>query len=196
MFGGATFLRQDAGSVKPDEVLEATATTTEGEDGRQRLEAGEGGPAAPVYPFGLFPESLTDFNRPTLASGETQDDEEDASQHAGRRRGRRGRNRGKRNEEAKKEDDVDFDVLDEGLPPKEARKLLSEDEMFRYGSSNALVPSSDVPCGGCGAHLHCKDPKMPGRLLNFVKIQQAIMPCRRVVVFFVLDGGEMSASIS
>ena len=45
VFGGATFLRQDAGSVKPDEVLEATATTTEGEDGRQRLEAGEGGPA-------------------------------------------------------------------------------------------------------------------------------------------------------
>lgn len=30
------------------------------------------------------------------------------------------------------------------------------------GTPNPVLPVSDVPCGGCGALLHCKDPSIPG----------------------------------
>ncbi|XP_071515686.1 nitric oxide-associated protein 1 [Panulirus ornatus] len=31
-----------------------------------------------------------------------------------------------------------------------------------YGTADASIPVSDVPCGGCGAHLHCQNPAFPG----------------------------------
>lgn len=31
-----------------------------------------------------------------------------------------------------------------------------------YGTADSSVPASDVPCGGCGALLHCQDPALPG----------------------------------
>lgn len=33
-----------------------------------------------------------------------------------------------------------------------------------YGTSDPNIPVSDVPCGGCGALLHCQDPAIPGYL--------------------------------
>lgn len=27
-----------------------------------------------------------------------------------------------------------------------------------YGTPDPTMPASNVPCGGCGAHLHCKVP--------------------------------------
>lgn len=33
---------------------------------------------------------------------------------------------------------------------------------LKYGSSDPKIPSSRVPCGGCGAMLHCKDASIPG----------------------------------
>jgi nitric oxide-associated protein 1 len=38
------------------------------------------------------------------------------------------------------------------------------DEEFEstYGTPDLTVPVSDVPCGGCGALLHCKDTSIPG----------------------------------
>lgn len=33
-----------------------------------------------------------------------------------------------------------------------------------YGSSDLYMPPSKVPCGGCGAILHCSDPGIPGYL--------------------------------
>lgn len=39
---------------------------------------------------------------------------------------------------------------------------LEADEMFRYGTPDPSIPPSYVPCGGCGAHLHCQDSKFPG----------------------------------
>lgn len=39
----------------------------------------------------------------------------------------------------------------------------SEEEMTSiYGTPNPNQPVSKVPCGGCGALLHCKDPGIPG----------------------------------
>ncbi|KAK9504598.1 hypothetical protein O3M35_010900 [Rhynocoris fuscipes] len=46
----------------------------------------------------------------------------------------------------------------------------SEDETgidewrFNYGTANPDKPVSNVPCGGCGAFLHCQDPAIPGYL--------------------------------
>lgn len=50
------------------------------------------------------------------------------------------------------------------------REDISEDieelraELWRtnYGSANPSVPASKVPCGGCGAFLHCTDVSIPG----------------------------------
>ncbi|CAN7939244.1 unnamed protein product [Ixodes hexagonus] len=50
------------------------------------------------------------------------------------------------------------------------RADISEDieqlrtELWRsnYGSANPSVPPSKVPCGGCGAFLHCTDVSIPG----------------------------------
>ncbi|RWS30470.1 50S ribosome-binding GTPase-like protein 1 [Leptotrombidium deliense] len=38
------------------------------------------------------------------------------------------------------------------------------DEMWRrnYGTPNPEIKPSNVPCGGCGAHLHCVDRSIPG----------------------------------
>ena len=40
--------------------------------------------------------------------------------------------------------------------PESARKLLSQDDMFKYGSADPELLPSTVPCGKCGAHLHCQ----------------------------------------
>uniref|UniRef100_A0A0K8T9Y4 G domain-containing protein n=1 Tax=Lygus hesperus TaxID=30085 RepID=A0A0K8T9Y4_LYGHE len=34
--------------------------------------------------------------------------------------------------------------------------------VLKYGTSNRAIPSSHIPCGGCGALLHCKDTSIPG----------------------------------
>ncbi|XP_063217346.1 nitric oxide-associated protein 1 [Bacillus rossius redtenbacheri] len=43
---------------------------------------------------------------------------------------------------------------------------LSDVEHWRsnYGTPDRSVPVSTVPCGGCGALLHCQDPGIPGYL--------------------------------
>lgn len=30
------------------------------------------------------------------------------------------------------------------------------EENAKYGTADPNVPSSTIPCGGCGAHLHCQ----------------------------------------
>lgn len=34
-----------------------------------------------------------------------------------------------------------------------------------YGTADPSIPVSDVPCGGCGAHLHCQESAFPGNYL-------------------------------
>lgn len=41
----------------------------------------------------------------------------------------------------------------------------TEDEIeSTYGTPNPTIPVSEVPCGGCGALLHCKESSIPGYL--------------------------------
>lgn len=57
-----------------------------------------------------------------------------------------------------------YEVI-EGLDDEEGgsrQKRLSDDEIFRFGTADPEIAASKVPCGGCGAHLHCQDAKTPG----------------------------------
>merc|ERR1719188_611632 len=53
-------------------------------------------------------------------------------------------------------------VADEGDDAGGGESGLARDDAFRYGTADPNIPPSKVPCGGCGAHLHCQDAKMPG----------------------------------
>ncbi|XP_071875890.1 nitric oxide-associated protein 1 [Bombus fervidus] len=73
------------------------------------------------------------------------------------------------------EDDVDLSDTDD-MPNAELRKVsdtwMSDYEQFDdtlvnvncYGTSDSNSKISCVPCGGCGALLHCRDPAIPGYL--------------------------------
>ncbi|XP_055379879.1 nitric oxide-associated protein 1 [Condylostylus longicornis] len=37
-----------------------------------------------------------------------------------------------------------------------------ESKNSEYGTCDPHIPPSNIPCGGCGAHLHCVDPGYPG----------------------------------
>ncbi|XP_044753362.1 nitric oxide-associated protein 1 isoform X2 [Coccinella septempunctata] len=47
---------------------------------------------------------------------------------------------------------------DTSLPTKKNRK----NHDINYGTADPKCKISSVPCGGCGACLHCKDPSLPG----------------------------------
>lgn len=44
----------------------------------------------------------------------------------------------------------------------EVAQELSDE--WDLGRADAAVPASQVPCGGCGAALHCRDANLPGFL--------------------------------
>ncbi|KAJ8666841.1 hypothetical protein QAD02_008503 [Eretmocerus hayati] len=50
---------------------------------------------------------------------------------------------------------------------------LLEDEDVNYGTPNPESQVSSVPCGGCGALLHCKDVALPGYLPSELFINQS-----------------------
>uniref|UniRef100_A0A1B6HVK5 G domain-containing protein n=1 Tax=Homalodisca liturata TaxID=320908 RepID=A0A1B6HVK5_9HEMI len=68
-------------------------------------------------------------------------------------------------------------------------KEENEDEIdaswkLNYGSADPNVPSSSVPCGGCGAHLHCQDSAIPGYLpreifVGLTETQLQALVCQR-----------------
>ncbi|KPM03212.1 50S ribosome-binding GTPase-like protein 1 [Sarcoptes scabiei] len=44
----------------------------------------------------------------------------------------------------------------------EIKNFASQIWLRNYGSSDPSIPSSRVPCSGCGAHLHCTSTNIPG----------------------------------
>ncbi|KAK7072414.1 nitric oxide associated protein 1 [Halocaridina rubra] len=40
----------------------------------------------------------------------------------------------------------------------------SDDESLGLGSCDQEIPISNIPCGGCGARLHCQEHSLPGFL--------------------------------
>ncbi|KAJ8870083.1 hypothetical protein PR048_029094 [Dryococelus australis] len=59
---------------------------------------------------------------------------------------------------------------------------LSEVEHWRenYGTPNRSIPISTVPCGGCGALLHCQDPGIPGYLPSELFLQHSAKQLRAI----------------
>ena len=53
--------------------------------------------------------------------------------------------------------------------------------MFRHGTADPNIPSSKIPCSGCGAHLHCQDSKLPGFIPweIFRKIRKNVLKLRK-----------------
>uniref|UniRef100_A0A023F778 Putative gtpase n=1 Tax=Triatoma infestans TaxID=30076 RepID=A0A023F778_TRIIF len=54
---------------------------------------------------------------------------------------------------------------------KECEESGLEEWRYGYGTTNPKVPISKVPCGGCGAFLHCQDPAIPGYLPSEIFLQ-------------------------
>ena len=57
-----------------------------------------------------------------------------------------------------------FDYLLEHMERemKVQRLLGKSPKSSTYGTPNSEIPESDIPCGGCGAELHCQEPNLPG----------------------------------
>ncbi|PSN49800.1 hypothetical protein C0J52_01392 [Blattella germanica] len=52
---------------------------------------------------------------------------------------------------------------------------------LNYGTPNDNIPSSNVPCGGCGALLHCRDPAIPGYIPSEIFENQDQITLRSIV---------------
>ena len=118
--------------LKPPEELEVSGVMPIRDIGQREQ---------PVYPFAIY-DTLEEAKESSPCTDKPR----------GRRGGRRSRVRTEQHMESMSTND------------KEAKedKVEAKDELFRHGSSDPKFPSSNIPCSGCGAHLHCQDSKMPG----------------------------------
>ena len=88
---------------------------------------------------------------------------------------------------------LQFDILSEEINPADAKKWLSSDEKFKYGTADSSIPASKVPCFGCGAHLHCQDSKLPGftpvELFTTAEANDKLreLPCQRCYIMKKYD---------
>ena len=127
-----------------------------------------------VYPFALHQDIHQDFSETTNIRESDNLNEQNEKYEPTKRvkRGHRGSSIRKRTN-ASTESDIsgsslnlnpDFEVLTDDLEHRDAKRLLSLDEKFKYGNADPQIPPSVVPCSGCGAHLQCHDSKFPGFL--------------------------------
>lgn len=57
--------------------------------------------------------------------------------------------------------------------PSEIREFGALRWRRNYGSPDPNIPSSTIPCGGCGAHLHCRDQAIPGYMPSEVFVEMS-----------------------
>ncbi|TRY71077.1 hypothetical protein TCAL_01172 [Tigriopus californicus] len=172
LFGGAALVQRGA-EATPVETIELESHALD--DTYRPLEPPEEQP--PVYPYDIVHQLDLPGRGGRISDSPTVDD------GLGRRRRRPARpGQGVPAE-------PDHEVISDLVPPDrpEPRSTLSEDEIFRYGTADPEVPASQVPCGGCGAHLHCQDPKAPGFLptemfLNKKESELRLLICQRCYV--------------
>ena len=60
------------------------------------------------------------------------------------------------------DDDEDADVDTETIDLKSDTGGIKVHRSVLFGTPDPSVPPSDIPCGGCGANLHCQDTGIPG----------------------------------
>ena len=138
----------------------------------------------PVFPYGMYDpvdfnesESETRNKVESSVSNESESDtlnmeessvsdEDDSRKQRRRGRGRRQKIREERsdNDPVEDQEKVDYDTINDRGHSKEIRQLFTEDHLFKYGTANPDLPGArtEIPCGGCGAPLHCTDEKIPG----------------------------------
>ena len=130
-----------------------------------QLEAGQE-EDKPLYPYGVYNKIQEDQNENDIPGGQ---EGETIKSNRRSRRGRQGRIRQSKlaeSEEIPEEtrDRAEFEkICDEGHS-EEIREVFTEDHLFKFGTADPTMPgaSTNTPCGGCGAHLHCLEEKIPG----------------------------------
>ena len=159
LYDGSKIQNED--TVSANEVLDVVAEISgELESGHTSL--------PPVYPYGMYDPI---DSRESESSEENCKNNMDSSDSAlagtrqRRGRGRRQTNRKERNDSGRSDQEhFVYDTIDDRGHSKEIRQLFTEDHLFKYGTANPDLPGAktDIPCGGCGAPLHCTDDKIPG----------------------------------
>ena len=131
--------------------------------------------APPVFPYGIY-DPIDGHDHDMQMKGDNNNvseersvnDESENIEKYRRGRGRRSR-KGDREENFQRSEDaaaeeVDFDSIKDSEHSQEIRQLFTEDHLFKFGTADPgmVGASTGVPCGGCGAPLHCTDEKVPG----------------------------------
>lgn len=74
---------------------------------------------------------------------------------------------------------TDYDLYDE---TRENQPKDPQDPwQMKYGTSEPDSEITNIPCGGCGALLHCRDPAIPGYLPSELMIYDRCQELRRLV---------------
>ena len=84
-------------------------------------------------------------------------------------------------------DIVDHDVIEDSLHTDGVRQHFSEDHLYKHGTPDPSHPDTGVPCGGCGALLHCREERIPGYLPSQIlrslnKEELRVQPCQRCYI--------------
>ena len=119
-----------------------------------------------IYPYAIY-NKIKEESSNDISDESNQEEKINSNRRS--RRGRRGR---VRQAEFVKKEDIPEETLDRSSFEKicdeahsdEIREVFTEDHLFKYGTARPDMAGArtDTPCGGCGAHLHCLDEKIPG----------------------------------
>ena len=162
--GGGALRVQGEGDVREEDREILVQGDKQLGEGARQVEAGEEVVVeTPQLPYTVY----TDIERLRLA---------DSGQEAGAgvgagavkpesRRGRRGKSRNSPeavSETAAGDSEQGFEVIPDSLNTDGVRQLFSEDHLYKHGTADPDIAGTRSPCGGCGAHLHCREENIPG----------------------------------
>ena len=158
------FLYEGAQVQREEDVVKDVEIEVEGEVAGQ-IESGQEKNNT-VLPYAVYQEINSDSN--TSQDPVQCNPESFADRNSVTKRGRRGRRSSKICDSvvppAEASDRREYEKITDSLHSEEIRSVFTEDHLFKYGTADPSLPgaSTTVPCGGCGAHLHCLDEKIPG----------------------------------
>ena len=156
--GGGALRVQGEGDVRADREILVQGDLQLGE-GARRVEGGEGAGERTQLPYTVY----TDIEKLRLADISQETGAETVKPES--RRGRRGKSRNSPetvSETGAGESEQAFEVIPDSLNTDGVRQLFSEDHLYKHGTADPDIAGTRSPCGGCGAHLHCRDENLPG----------------------------------
>ena len=84
--------------------------------------------------------------------------------------------------------ETDHDVIEEdSLHADGVRQHFTEDHLYKHGTADPSFPDTGVPCGSCGATLHCREERIPGfvpsQILQGLTAEELrVQPCQRCYI--------------